>query len=186
MVRNEPSCHQRLDSECKRCLYYRDPRTRGEARGTTWIHQPVPVRRARKDPHRPTVNVHRASATSSTAFLVVRPGDRPRTIAASALMSSATRDGETRFSAPGVPGPSKHFPKPFLSPLTPVPQPFPPPLWPGAPAHSCSAPSVTTDRIAGPTASSSAMGRTWFPQPGRPLRIRTALNSNRCAWDAQT
>src|SRR4051794_15298457 len=116
MVWHEPSRHQDLRLGMPRfacttrnasaCLYYRDPRTRGEARETTWIHQPVPETRARKNLAWSTVKVHRASAPSSASLLAARPGDHPRILGVSAATSSATRAGETGSSASLVPVPN--------------------------------------------------------------------------------
>jgi hypothetical protein len=168
------------------CLYHRDPRTRDGARGATWIHQPGPVRSVTKDPDRLTVRDQCASAPNPVMVLAVHPGDHPRTIVASVLMSSVTRAGETDPSASSVPAPSSFSLKPFLSHPMPAPPPFPPPSWRGALMVSYSAPSVTMGRTSGLMASWSTMDRPSRAQPGRPRRIRATLSSNRRTQDAQT
>lgn len=168
------------------CLYHRDLRTRHKARGTTWTHQPGSVRRVTRGPDRPSVKVPHVSARNRTTFLEVHPGDHLRTIDESTPMSNATQPGETGSSARGVPAPCNFFPNPFLSRPTLALPPFPPQLWRGALIVSYFAPSVTTGRISGPTASSSTRNQAWSQHPARPGRIQAALNSNRRTWDGRT
>ena len=166
------------------CLYHKDPQTLHEARGTTWTHQPGSLRRVTRDPDRLSAKVRHASAPNRTTFLEVHPGDHLRTIDESAPTSNATQPGETGSSARGVPGPSDFFPKPFLWRLTLVLPPNQPRLWRDALIVSYFAPSVTTDRTSGPTAS-SLMNQSWPQHPERPGRIQARVESNRHAGDGR-
>jgi hypothetical protein len=155
-------------------LYHRDQRLRDELRDGTWTHQQSPVKRVTKTPDHPIVQAHRVSAANRAGHPVVQPGDLPKIPGASAAMSSATRAGETEWSACTAPVLSNFSPKAFLSRPTPGPPLFPRPSWRSTRIGSCSAPSVTTDRTSGPMANSLAMDR-----PCRPRRARPRSDSGR-------
>ncbi len=150
------------------CLYHGDLGRRDELRGATWTHQQSPVRRVTTSPDHPIVKVHPVSAANQSAFPTVHPGDLRQTLAASAATISATRAGETGLSASTAPAPRIFCLKAFLSRPTPAPPQFPRPSWRSSQIASCSAPSVTTDRTAGPMANSLMMDPSCLQERARP------------------